>query len=120
MNVKNVLQDIMNVANGRDVWIDMESSLRSVVKTRNGAGEGGDDEKDIFDLGPFLAQMLQSPGPAFESSMYRGGAARSARPKASFLSSASAGADTAPPSSWPTVLCNIPLVRMTSRYTPLG
>jgi len=40
-NVKSVLTDIMSVAKGRDVWIDMESSLRTVLK----------DGADVFDLG---------------------------------------------------------------------
>mmetsp|Transcript_184 Transcript_184/g.193 ORF Transcript_184/g.193 Transcript_184/m.193 type:complete len:281 (-) Transcript_184:412-1254(-) len=40
-NVKDVLNDIMNVAHGREVWIDMESSLRSA----------GENKSDVFDLG---------------------------------------------------------------------
>ena len=38
-NIETVLSDIMEVAQGSDVWIDMESSLRSVK-----------DGKDVFDL----------------------------------------------------------------------
>lgn len=38
-NIETVLNDVMLAGNGRDIWIDMESSLRS---TKNG--------KDIFDL----------------------------------------------------------------------
>lgn len=44
-NVKKVLEDIQNVAAGREVWIDMESSLRS--KVDHGDGK---NEKDVFDL----------------------------------------------------------------------
>ena len=47
-NVKSVLEDIMDVAAGRKVWIDMESSLRSKIKC-DGDGDG-DEEKDIFDI----------------------------------------------------------------------
>ncbi|GKY92621.1 hypothetical protein MPSEU_000232200 [Mayamaea pseudoterrestris] len=39
-NVQTVIQDIQSVAPGRSVWIDMESSLRTV----------NDDGTDIFDL----------------------------------------------------------------------
>ena len=49
VNVKTVLEDIMNVATGRNVWIDMESSLRSKVKSNDASG--GEIEKDVFDLG---------------------------------------------------------------------
>mmetsp|Transcript_29215 Transcript_29215/g.80266 ORF Transcript_29215/g.80266 Transcript_29215/m.80266 type:complete len:257 (-) Transcript_29215:72-842(-) len=38
-NIDKVLSDVMEAANGRSIWIDMESSLRS---TKNG--------KDVFDL----------------------------------------------------------------------
>jgi len=38
-NISTVLDEIVEVANGHDIWIDMESSLRSVK-----------DGKDIFDL----------------------------------------------------------------------
>lgn len=38
-NIEKVLNDVMTAGNGREIWIDMESSLRS---TKN--------EKDVFDL----------------------------------------------------------------------
>lgn len=38
-NIETLLQDVMEVAQGNDVWIDMESSLRSIK-----------DGKDVFDL----------------------------------------------------------------------
>ncbi len=41
-NISTVIQDIMTVADGRSVWIDMESSLRT-VDSKNGG-------KDVFDL----------------------------------------------------------------------
>lgn len=44
-NVRNVLEDIVDVAAGRDVWIDMESSLRSKINEK-----GNGEEKDVFDL----------------------------------------------------------------------
>lgn len=47
-NVKRVLEDIRQVAAGRNVWIDMESSLRTKVKVEN--GEDGNCEMDVFDL----------------------------------------------------------------------
>lgn len=47
-NVGDVLKDIMDVAVGRQVWIDMESSLRSKVKCDMKDNKG--NEKDIFDL----------------------------------------------------------------------
>ena len=45
-NIEKVLNDVMLAGNGRDVWIDMESSLRS---EKNG--------KDIFDLDKCFAVM---------------------------------------------------------------
>lgn len=56
MNVKQVLKDIMDVASGRDIWIDMESSLRTKIskKVSIHQGEGGEVEEveqDVFDLG---------------------------------------------------------------------
>jgi hypothetical protein len=39
-NIQKVLEDVMLAGNGRSVWIDMESSLRST-----------NDGKDIFDMG---------------------------------------------------------------------
>lgn len=44
-NVKKVLEDIMDIAAGRDIWIDMESSLRTKVSV------DGENENDVFDLG---------------------------------------------------------------------
>jgi hypothetical protein len=38
-NIDNVLQDVFHAAKGREIWIDMESSLRSMK-----------DGKDVFDL----------------------------------------------------------------------
>jgi len=38
-NIANVLTAVLDVAKGRNVWIDMESSLRSIC-----------NEKDVFDL----------------------------------------------------------------------
>jgi phosphoribosylanthranilate isomerase len=38
-NIERVLQDVLKAGNGHDIWIDMESSLRSM---KNG--------KDVFDL----------------------------------------------------------------------
>ncbi len=49
-NVRSVLGDVMDVAAGRDVWIDMESSLRSKVKCSTGESGDNGEEKDIFDL----------------------------------------------------------------------
>jgi hypothetical protein len=38
-NIDTVIQDVLNAGNGREIWIDMESSLRSVK-----------DGNDVFDL----------------------------------------------------------------------
>ena len=38
-NIQTVLTDVQAAAQGRDIWIDMESSLRSIK-----------DGKDVFDL----------------------------------------------------------------------
>lgn len=38
-NIRKVIKEVLEASNGREIWIDMESSLRSVV-----------DGKDVFDL----------------------------------------------------------------------
>jgi hypothetical protein len=40
-NIHKVLTDVLIAGNGRDIWIDMESSLRTIDK----------DGNDVFDLG---------------------------------------------------------------------
>ena len=44
-NVRQVLNDIITVANGRDIWIDMESSLRTKTIDKD-----GNTENDVFDI----------------------------------------------------------------------
>lgn len=44
-NIRQVLHEVAVAAQGRDVWIDMESSLRNTVVQPDGATQ------DIFDLG---------------------------------------------------------------------
>jgi hypothetical protein len=40
-NIRKVLEDVLIAGNGREIWVDMESSLRNIDK----------DGNDIFDLG---------------------------------------------------------------------
>ncbi len=41
-NISTVIKDVMTVAGGRSIWIDMESSLRTI--------DAKSDGKDVFDL----------------------------------------------------------------------
>jgi phosphoribosylanthranilate isomerase len=53
-NIHQVLKEVGIAGQGRDVWIDMESSLRSFIYDSN-----TEDTKDIFDLGKCY-QVIQA------------------------------------------------------------